>query len=174
MMKHICAIILTILVLAMPAAAEDWPQFRGPSGQGISSAKNVPIKWSASENVAWKKEMPGQGWSSPVLMGGKIYFTSAIVEGNAPTSLRALCVDAKSGESLWNKEVFHRAAVPSIKHDKNSFASPTPIVENGCSTASITTLSHKLILPADTNHHDTLYAGSLMRIALDTRSGGRP
>src|SRR5258706_9360156 len=129
-MKQIRAIILAILVLSMPAVAEDWPQFRGPSGQGISQAKDVPIKWSASENVAWKKEIPGQGWSSPVLMGGKIYLTTAMVEGNAPTSLRALCVDPKSGEILWNKEVFHRAAVPSIKHEKNSFASPTPIVTN--------------------------------------------
>ena len=55
-MKQIRAMILAIFVLSMPAAAEDWPQFRGTSGQGISSAKNVPIKWSASENVAWKKE----------------------------------------------------------------------------------------------------------------------
>src|SRR5258706_3453910 len=127
-MKQIRAIILAILVLSMPAVAEDWPQFRGPSGQGISNARDVPIKWSASENVAWKKEIPGQGWSSPVLMGGKIYLTTALAEGNIPTSLRALCIEAKSGQILWNKEVFHPAAIASIKHEKNSFASPTPIV----------------------------------------------
>ena len=127
-MPQIRAIILAILLMSMSAFGEDWPQFRGPRGQGISQAKNLPTKWSASENVAWKKEIPGQGWSSPVLMGGKIYLTTAIMEGNIPTSLRAICVDAKSGEILWDKEVFHRAAVPSIKHDKNSFASPTPIV----------------------------------------------
>jgi outer membrane protein assembly factor BamB len=127
-MPHIRALLLAVLVMSMPALAEDWPQFRGPSGQGISNAKNVPTKWSASENVAWKKEIPGQGWSSPVLAAGKIYLTTAVMEGNIPTSLRAICVDAKNGEILWDKEVFHRAAVPSIKHDKNSFASPTPIV----------------------------------------------
>jgi len=127
-MRHVATIICATLLLAMAALAEDWPQFRGPTGQGISNAKNLPTKWSASENVAWKKEIPGEGWSSPVLAGGKIYLTSAMLEGNIPVSLRALCIDPNSGDILWNKEVFHRAAVPSIKHDKNSFASPTPIV----------------------------------------------
>src|SRR5256886_5682051 len=129
-MTQLRALILTILLTSAGASAEDWPQFRGPSGQGISSAKDVPIKWSTNENVAWKKDIPGQGWSSPVLVGGKIYLTSAMVEGNAPTSLRTICVDAKSGEILWNKEVFHRGPVQSIKHEKNSYASPTPIVTN--------------------------------------------
>src|SRR5438445_2733682 len=127
-MKQIRASILALLLISAPALAEDWPQFRGPTGQGVSTAKNVPIKWSATTNVVWKKEIPGQGWSSPVLLDGKIYLTTALAEGNIPMSLRALCVDPKSGEILWNKEVFHRATVPSIKHDKNSFASPTPIV----------------------------------------------
>jgi len=127
-MKQIRAIILAIVVLSMPAWAEDWPQFRGPTGQGIANARDVPTKWSATENVAWKKEIPGQGWSSPVLLDGKIYLTTAMLENSIPTSLRALCVDAKSGQILWNKEVFHRPAVPSIKHEKNSYASPTPIV----------------------------------------------
>jgi len=127
-MRHIRAILVAVLLFSMPALAEDWPQFRGPRAQGISNAKNVPTKWSAGENVAWKKEIPGQGWSSPVLADGKIYLTTALVDGNIPTSLRALCLDAASGNILWDKEVFHRAAVPSIKHDKNSFASPTPIV----------------------------------------------
>ena len=127
-MPHFRAIIVAIFLISTSVFGQDWPQFRGPGGQGISQAKDVPTKWSASENVAWKKEMPGQGWSSPVLSGGKIYLTAAIAEGNVPTSLRAICVDAASGNILWNKEVFHRGGVPSIKHEKNSFASPTPIV----------------------------------------------
>src|SRR5438094_5588024 len=118
-MPHIRAIIVAIFLLSKLALAEDWPQFRGPSGQGISSAKNLPTRWSGTENVTWKKEIPGLGWSSPVLLSGKIYLTTAMVEGNIPTSLRAMCLDANSGEILWNKEVFRRAAVPSIKHDKN-------------------------------------------------------
>jgi outer membrane protein assembly factor BamB len=127
-MRQTLRIIVASFLLADIAAAEDWPQFRGPTGQGISNAKNVPTKWSASENVLWKKEMPGEGWSSPVLAGGKIYLTSAMLENGIPISLRAVCVDAKSGNILWDKEVFHRPAVPSFKHEKNSYASPTPIV----------------------------------------------
>jgi outer membrane protein assembly factor BamB len=121
---------LVILAWLIPslAMAEDWPQFRGPSGQGISSSVNVPIKWSAKDNVAWSIEIPGLGHSSPVLSGGKIYLTTALGESNIPTSLRALCLDAASGQILWNQEVFHRPAVPSIKHEKNSYASPTPVV----------------------------------------------
>ncbi|HEV8605708.1 MAG TPA: PQQ-binding-like beta-propeller repeat protein [Tepidisphaeraceae bacterium] len=127
-MPHLRAILLSVFLVSNLMAAEDWPQFRGPNGQGISNAKNVPVRWSATSNVAWKTEIPGQGWSSPVLSGGKIYLTTAVLDGNIPTSLRAICIDAQNGKLLWNNEVFHRAAVPSIKHDKNSFASPTPIV----------------------------------------------
>src|ERR1051325_2224279 len=127
-MRRTLVMILAILVMPILAHAEDWPQFRGPTGQGISDAKNLPTKWSASENVIWKKEIPGQGWSSPVLANGKIYLTTATMENGIPRSLRAMCLDAGSGEILWDKEVFHRPAVPSIKHEKNSFASPTPIV----------------------------------------------
>jgi outer membrane protein assembly factor BamB len=127
-MRRTIMLILALLLLPALALAEDWPQFRGPTGQGISEAKNLPTKWSATENVVWKKEIPGQGWSSPVLMSGKIYMTTAMLDNGIPISLRALCVDAASGNILWDKEVFHRPAVPSIKHEKNSFASPTPIV----------------------------------------------
>jgi len=127
-MRRTIMLILALLLPPALALAEDWPQFRGPTGQGISEAKNLPTKWSATENVVWKKEIPGQGWSSPVLMSGKIYMTTAMLDNGNPISLRALCVDAASGNILWDKEVFHRPAVPSIKHEKNSFASPTPIV----------------------------------------------
>src|SRR6185436_3054445 len=93
-MRHL----LIILLMCAALRAEDWPQFRGPGGQGISDAKNLPTKWSASENVIWKKEIPGKGWSSPVLMGGKIYLTGALEENGIPISLRAICVDAASGD----------------------------------------------------------------------------
>ena len=76
------------------AGATDWPEFRGPTGQGISIAKNVPIHWSATSNVVWKTALPGEGWSSPVLVNGKIYLTTAVTDATN-TSLRVLCVDAK-------------------------------------------------------------------------------
>ncbi len=114
-----------------PGPAGEWPQFRGPEGQGISTAKAVPVKWSATENVAWKVEPPGKGWSSPVISQGKIYFTSAV--GQSPAvSLRALCLDAATGATVWDTEVFKPSAgSASAMHRKNSLASPTPIVAGG-------------------------------------------
>jgi len=109
------------------AAETEWPQFRGPSGQGISAAKNVPVKWSATENVAWSVDVPGRGWSSPILSKGRLYLTSAVGEGEALT-LRAMCFDAKDGRTLWDTEVFKPEPGATAMHRKNSLASPTPIV----------------------------------------------
>jgi outer membrane protein assembly factor BamB len=116
------------LVCSFALAADDWPQFRGPSGQGVSDATNVPTKWSATENVAWKTKLPGSGWSSPVLSNGKIYLTTAV---QSPLTLRALCIDANSGQILWNVEVLRPdPASASQVHKKNSLASPTPIIRD--------------------------------------------
>jgi outer membrane protein assembly factor BamB len=109
-------------------AAEDWPEFRGPTGQGISTARNVPLHWNATSNVVWKTEIPGEGWSSPVLVGGKIYLTTAVTD-SGPTSLRTLCLEASDGRVQWNVEVLQPGAGgPQAMHKKNSLASPTPIV----------------------------------------------
>jgi len=109
------------------AAALDWPEFRGPTGQGISLAKNVPIHWSATSNVVWKTAVPA-GWSSPVISEGRIYLTGA-VETNG-ISLRALCVDANTSQIVWDVGVLHTPTVGE-KHKKNGAASPTPIVRDG-------------------------------------------
>src|SRR5258705_1280418 len=85
------------------AEAGEWPQFRGPTGQGISYATNVPLHWSATSNVVWKTGIPGRGWSSPVLADGRLYLTTAIGGSDAASvSLRALCVDAIDGASPWH------------------------------------------------------------------------
>lgn len=111
--------------------ADDWPEFRGPTGQGIATAKNVPIHWNASSNVVWKTALPGEGWSSPVLVNGKIYLTTAVTE-ETNISLRAMCVEAKSGRIEWNTELFRPdAEVAQVMHKKNSLASPTAIVREG-------------------------------------------
>lgn len=117
------------LVAAFGASAAEWYQFRGPDGQGHSDAK-PPTKWGAKENVAWRKELPGLGWSSPVAVAGKIYLTTAVPDGGGQ-SLRALCLDAKSGETVWNVEVFKQDAKAPKPHNKNSHASPTPVFEDG-------------------------------------------
>ncbi len=122
----VCLLLLPLLT----SRAEDWPQFRGPTGQGLAGAAKLPVEWGPAKNVAWKQAIPGSGWSSPVVAGGKVYLTTA-VEAGGEISLRALCLDAAGGKILWDVEVFrHGAAAPAI-HQKNSHASPTPIVADG-------------------------------------------
>jgi outer membrane protein assembly factor BamB len=111
-------------------AATDWPQFRGPTGDGKTDAKNVPVEWSASDHVEWKQPIPGVGWSSPVLAGGKLFLTTAVSDADEAVSLRALCVNAANGHFDWNVEIFRpEGAAAKEMHSKNSMASPTPIVE---------------------------------------------
>jgi outer membrane protein assembly factor BamB len=110
--------------------ADSWPEFRGPGAQGISTATNVPVRWSATRNIAWKVAVPGKGWSSPVLADGKIYLTTACeAEGSPEVSLRVICLSAADGRTLWNVEAIHPyASALTTGHMKNSLASPTPII----------------------------------------------
>src|SRR5438105_1670512 len=71
------------------SATADWPEFRGPGGQGISMAKDVPIKWSAEENIAWKVDLPGTGWSSPILVDGRLFLTAAVPVDGGKVSAKA-------------------------------------------------------------------------------------
>lgn len=128
--------ILPLLLLVPSFAAADWPQFRGPAGDGHAEAKNLPTTWNETTNVAWKAEIPGKGWSSPSLVAGKLYLTSAVPldpgsSSAAELSLRALCVDATTGKILWDNEVFRQEAGAPKIHSKNSHASPTPLVASG-------------------------------------------
>lgn len=107
--------------------ASDWPEFRGPTGQGISDAQGLPLEWSESRNITWKTGLPGQGWSSPVVAGGRVWVTAAEIESSS-TSLRLLAFDAASGRELLDTEVF-RIRTSRLLNPKNSFASPTPIVD---------------------------------------------
>ena len=117
----------------LPAGlAADWPEFRGPTGQGHADGE-VPIEWGPDKNVAWKREMPGKGWSSPVVAGGRVYLTTAVPgpDDNA-LSLRVLCLNAAGGSTVWDREVFHPARDKSPRiHAKNSHASPTPVFHGG-------------------------------------------
>ena len=125
-------LLLALFVAPFPghAGETEWPQFRGPGGQGISAATNVPVHWSATEGVAWKIELPGQGWSSPVLSKGRLYLTSAVADPvTRETSLHALCLEAGSGKTIWDTEVIRpEPAAVAAMHRKNSPASATPVV----------------------------------------------
>lgn len=125
----LCAL-LFLLALTPNSEAEDWPQFRGPTGQGIYEGKNLPLEWSTTKNVVWKQPLPGQGWSSPIVLDGRVYLTAAVpVEGKPKDwSLKAICVDAKEGRILWQTDVFQQDGSKSPRiHTKNSHASPTPV-----------------------------------------------
>lgn len=120
---------LAFLITAAPVFPQDWPQFRGPDGQGHSSARDLPTEWSETKNVVWKSPVPGLGWSSPVVSAGRVWLTSAVeTRRGGDVSLRALAFDAATGKEMVNVEVFRLRSIREI-NPKNSFASPTPIVD---------------------------------------------
>lgn len=120
------------LALAAVAAAHagEWPQFRGPTGQGHAPDEAVPLTWSETENVAWKTPVPGRGWSSPVIADGLVWLTTAVTDRQTGTSLRLLSYDAESGDTVGDVEVFGIADT-TLLNQKNSFASPTPVIDSG-------------------------------------------
>ncbi len=121
-------VVFASLAVAPAVFAEEWPQFRGPTGQGHSTETGLPLNWSDTQNVRWKTAVPGRGWSSPVVVGGRVWLTTATRDGGGST-LRALAYDAGSGKELVNAEVFSLANAGAM-HAKNSHASPTPLVED--------------------------------------------
>lgn len=127
-----------LAVSASASAAEiarQWSEFRGPTGQGHAVGSQLPTNWDAKTNINWRTEIPGNGWSSPVIVDGRVYLTTAVPQSEdakPDLSLRALCLDAASGEIIWNVEVFQQDGESSPRiHPKNSHASPTPVVEEG-------------------------------------------
>ncbi len=131
MIRHVFAL-MTLLVPCFVAVvrADDWPEFRGPTGQGLVVKGDLPLTWDQEKNVVWKRAIPGKGWSSPVVVGGRVYLTTSVpAKDGSDQLLEALCLDASSGELLWEKEVFRQNGkkAPPI-HGKNSHASPTPVV----------------------------------------------
>jgi len=135
MLRSAC-ILASLIGLPLSAPAADWWQFGGPAGDGHAGKANLPTEWSPEKNIAWRRAVAGLGWSSPVIVNGKMYVTTAVPQGEAAKdakpdhSLRTLCIDAKSGSVMWDVEVFRQEGktAPNI-HGKNSHASPTPVVE---------------------------------------------
>lgn len=125
MIRHVAAVSALCAALLSSLAAADWPQFRGPDGQGHCDETGLPLSWSEEKNVTWKTPLEGLGWSSPAIQGEQIWVTTATEEGQ---SLRAVCIHRDSGEILHDVEVI-RQPPPEPVHQKNSHASPTPIVE---------------------------------------------
>lgn len=128
-----CSIVCLLFLAQMPVWA-DWPQFRGPWGTGHVSppgdAKKIgiPLHWSETENIKWKTAIPHRGWSTPVVMEGKIWLTTATPKGN---DFFVICVDAGSGRILLDKKLFHSDDPEPLGNDINCYASPSPTIEPG-------------------------------------------
>jgi outer membrane protein assembly factor BamB len=128
-MKRLSATALLVLLAARSASAENWPGFRGPTGQGISSEKNLPLKWSRTdggkgENIAWRVPVPGVGHSSPIVWGDKVFLTATSSDGVA---CRVLCFNRGDGKLSWDREVFKQE--PKRKEARNTHATPTPVTD---------------------------------------------
>jgi outer membrane protein assembly factor BamB len=121
------ALKLLFLTVAVTLAAEDWPQFRGPGGEGHSTERGLPSIWSESQNVLWKTAISGRGWSSPVISGERVWLTTSI-ERQGDASLRVLAFETATGRQVLSAEVFSIKGA-ALKNAKNSHASPTPILE---------------------------------------------
>lgn len=116
---------LALTLLATTAAAENWPTFRGPTGQGISTEANLPTKWSEAENIAWKTPLTGEGWSSPIVWDDSVFLTAATERG---TSYRLIRFDRRTGKILWDNEAFQQNT-RGRKEGRNSYATSTPVTD---------------------------------------------
>src|SRR5262245_61176504 len=129
-----CGWLIALLIAGatLPVGAENWPQFRGPTGQGHSTERGLPLEWSETRNIAWKTPVSGTGWSSPAVSDGRVWLTAvreATERGRRQSvSLRALAFDASGGRPLVDVELF-KTDTSGPLHPKNSRASPTPIVD---------------------------------------------
>jgi outer membrane protein assembly factor BamB len=121
-------------VFTAQGAQVDWPEFRGPFGDGHVSAPGetkligLPLKWSETNNVKWKTEIPFKGWSTPVVAGNQVWLTTATAEGN---DFFAICVDKSTGKILFNEKVFHTDKPETLGDgaSMNCYATPSPVIE---------------------------------------------
>jgi outer membrane protein assembly factor BamB len=129
--------LLSVLVLALVGclgAQADWPEFRGPWGDGHASAPGdtkalgLPLHWSETNNLKWKTEIPHRGWSTPVVMGGQVWLTTATEDGH---DFFAICVDAESGQVRFNERLFHCEKPEPLGNSVNCYATPSPVIEPG-------------------------------------------
>jgi outer membrane protein assembly factor BamB len=120
-------IVATIVSVNLATAGENWPQFRGPDGNGHSDSTGLPLTWSETDHVKWKTPIHGRAWSSPVIWGNQVWMTTATPDG---TELSAICVDRDTGRIVHDLKLFDVEA-PQYAHPFNSYASPTPVIEEG-------------------------------------------
>lgn len=116
-----------LLVVAFPAVAQ-WPEFRGPNRDGTVETKNLPIEWSEEKNVAWKTDIHGLGWSTPLVSEGKVWLTTATEDGR---EMSVICLDEETGEALLDRVVITSDNPEPLANPMNTYASSTGVVEPG-------------------------------------------
>ncbi|MEQ8788275.1 MAG: PQQ-like beta-propeller repeat protein [Pirellulaceae bacterium] len=133
---HLARVLLGLVLFGLVGVAstarqsradENWSQFRGPRGDGKSTSTGLPLTWSETENVVWKTPIHDLGWSSPVVWGDQIWMTTASEDGK---DMYVVCVDFKTGKVIHDIKLFHNEE-PRFRHPTNSYASPTPVIEEG-------------------------------------------
>ncbi len=123
-------LILLALVPALAVRGADdlnWPEFRGPRGDGVSTSTGLPLDWCETNHVKWKTEIHGRAWSSPVIWGDQVWLSTATPDGH---ELFAACLDRETGQILRDQKLFD-VAKPQFAHEFNTHASPTPAIEAG-------------------------------------------
>ena len=152
----LCISAIALITSSVTASGgANWPQWRGPDGQGVSNEKNLPAEWSPAKNIKWKTAIAGRGHSSPIVWGKKIFLTTATdgetVPGRKPGvthkladgtdfvhpdavgadlkhTFKVICIDGTSGKILWER-VAYEGPVQDSRHKKASFASSTPATD---------------------------------------------
>ena len=124
-----------VLSLNSEANAADWPQFRGPGGLGVSEETDLPVRWSETENLAWRQELPGYGASSPIALGAHVYLTCYSGYGTGGDSqkmedltLHVVCVNRTDGQVAWDKKL--KPKLPeTVRVRDHGYAGPTPATD---------------------------------------------
>jgi len=125
--KLLCLGIVISLSGILSGQGSNWSHFRGSNLNGMAASGNLPVNWNDSLNILWKTEVSGKGWSSPVVWGDQIWITSATPEG---TEMYALCYSLRSGREIFKIKLFQQDKIYG-KHDLNTYATPTPCIEQG-------------------------------------------
>jgi outer membrane protein assembly factor BamB len=146
-------LIASAVLMTAPVRAENWPQWRGPGGQGVSTERTLPVEWAPDRNIAWKTELPGSGVSSPIVWGDRIFVTAvtegetvpgakavvhtvegkewihpASVAGDKRHTFKLVALDARTGRIVW-AETPYEGTVYDARHSRSSFAGPTPVTD---------------------------------------------
>jgi hypothetical protein len=163
------SVVLLLLLGGLASAADQWPQFRGPHGDGTGQTGKLPESWSETSNIRWKTAIHGKGWSSPVIWDDQIWMTTAdeTMAGKevAHVDFFAVCVDRKTGKVLHDIKLFSEDK-PAFCHPFNSYASPTPVIEAGGSTFTLAATARPAWIPPRAK-----FSGSRRNFAAITSAG---